>query len=723
MLIFKVFLYIVSRKSTIYTIYTTSMKWNGLILLLILHLSCTNTKEDSYSSSQTATDSTAVWIQTAKEDKSLSRKQRIALLNKANKLIQQYPKNTKKTKKLSQLSLAYKRLKDSTAFRKTNTELILLANKIDDLKSHGEAHWDLGVFFRLSQPDSAIYHYQEAYNLFLKADLDSTSKDYPGSILYSMAQVKVKNKDYVGAEKDIVEAIKFYRDNKMTYELFSAYNILAITQKDLGKFEKAIEYHQKAKEFIPYSKEKKRFRQTISNINNMASTNLSRGDYARAIGFYNTLLETDGLFSKKTDFYAKAKSSLAYAEFKNGNTDFSFLINEFENSNKILDSLGITYDKARNYEFKAEVLHKAGSTNSAIENAQLARKIAKETSNNDRLLSSLKLLTALDTKKSAQYAGAYYELNEKLQLKERTIQDKFARIEMETDEVIERNESLARQRKTLMGIAIGLLILGLGAFIIINQRVNNQKLKFQQTQQESNQEIYNLMLSQQGKFQEGKQLEQKRISEEMHDGILGQMLGIRLILSGLNERNDESAITQRAELIEKLRELEEEIRTISHELNSAAYKKINNFIIAIQDLIKTINSSSKTDIQFNFTDTFDWDNLDGDLKINIYRIAQECLQNCLKHANSKNIAVNLNASKSTITLKVIDDGVGFNVRKGKKGIGLKNIKSRIEKINGDLEIKSTPGRGTEMIINVSFTDNSVEDKEKTNSKERKVLEV
>ncbi|WP_350294079.1 sensor histidine kinase [uncultured Croceitalea sp.] len=723
MLIFKVFLYIVSRKSTIYTIYTTNMKWNGLILLLILHLSCTNTKPDKDSFSLTTTDSTAVWIQTAKEDKSLAMQQRIALLNKANKLIQQYPKNTAKTGKLSQLSLAYKRLKDSTAFRKTNTELIHLANNINDLKSHGEAHWDLGAFFRRNQPDSAIYHYQEAYSLFLKADLDSNSKDYPGSILYSMARVKDNNKDYVGAEKDIVKAIKFYRDNKMTHELFSAYNVLAFIQNGMRKYDKALEYHKKAKEFIPFSKKSKRYNQRTTNMNNMASTNLRKGDYAKSISFYEELLNVDSLKKKDSKSYAKTLSGLAYAKFKNGITDFSFLIQEFENSNKILDSLGITYDKARNYEYKAEVLHKAGDTGLAIENALLARKIAEETSNNDRLLSSLKLLTVLDTKKSAQYAGAYFKLNEKLQLKERTIQDKFARIEMETDEVIEKNESLARQRKTLTIIAIGLLVFGLGAFIIINQRVNNQKLKFQQTQQESNQEIYNLMLSQQGKFQEGKQLEQKRISEEMHDGILGQMLGIRLILSGLNERNDESAITQRAELIEKLRELEEEIRTISHELNSAAYNKINNFIIAIQDLIKTTNSSSETDILFNFTETFDWDNLDGDLKINIYRIAQECLQNCLKHAKSKNIAVNLNVSHNTITLKVIDDGVGFNVKKGRKGIGLKNITSRIKKINGDLEIESAPGKGTEMIINVSFTENNIKEKEKTTPKERKVIEV
>ncbi len=722
MLTFEVFLYLVSGKFSIYTIYTTCMKWKILIFLLILHFSCTN-QSDTHSSSHIAIDSTAIWIQTAKENKLLSKQERIALLDKSSLLIGEFPEDSVKTKRLSELALGYKRLNDTIAFRKENTKLIVLAKKINDFKSHGEAHWDLGSFFRIHQPDSAIYHYKEAYSLFLKADLDKVFNSYPGRMLYSIAFIKENNKDYVGAEKDVVKAIKFYTKNEIKDRLFAAYNLLAIIQKNMGKYDKAIEYYGKAKEFIRFTNKKRHYHLQITNINNMASINLGKGDYSKSIFFYEKLLNIDSLKQKDSKSYAKTLSGLAYAKFKNGSTDFDFLIQEFENSNKILDSLGIIYDKARNHEYKAEVLHKIGDTDLAIESTLMAKTIAKETFNNDRLLSSLKLLTVLDKKNSAQYAEAYFNLSEKLQQQERTIQDKFARIEMETDEVIEKNESLAKQKETLIGIAIGLLLLGLGTFIIISQRANNQKLKFQQSQQESNQEIYNLMLSQQGKFQEGKQLEQKRISQEIHDGILGQMLGIRLILSGLNERNDESAITQRAELIEKLRELEEEIRTISHELNSAAYKKINNYIIAIQDLIATVSSSSKISIKFEFTETYDWDNLEGDIKINTYRIVQECLQNCVKHAKCKNIAVNLNFNDNKIILKIIDNGVGFNVKKGRKGIGLKNIISRIEKIDGNLNIESNIGKGTEMIVSVPIPNLTKKKEQVKTFKERNPLEA
>ena len=246
-------------------------------------------------------------------------------------------------------------------------------------------------------------------------------------------------------------------------------------------------------------------------------------------------------------------------------------------------------------------------------------------------------------------------------------------------------------------------------FIILR----NNQLKFKQRQQESNQEIYNLMLSQQGKFEEGKQLEQKRISEELHDGILGEMLGIRLILSGLNEREDPASVEQRAALIEKLRELEEEIRTISHELNHASYEKFHNFIVSLEDMIDGIEKSSGITCSFNYDKKVPWDNLLGDIKINAYRIIQESLKNCVKHAKSKHVSISFQSMEDNkLKLTITDDGVGFDINKKRKGIGLKNIISRCKKIKGTLDIDSKPGKGTTIKITMPVTYVDVETSEK-----------
>ena len=678
------------------------MKWTTFLLALLcmlVQLACTH-KTKNNETATTKIDSTALLIQTARNTRTLSKTKRLEILTQAAKRIDGYANNTGKIEALSRLSLAYKSIGDSLAFRAKNLQFMQLAKKLNELRPQVEAHWDLATFYRNTYPDSAFLHYQEAYALAQKTDLPVSAKSYPGNILVDMANLKDTNKDHIGAEKDIVNAINFYNDNGMHDLMYGAYNRLAIIQNGMGKYDKALEYHSKAKEYISFSKKRNQYRQTTENLNNLAATNLRKGEYTKAISLYTSLLQTDSLFQKYSYSYAKALSGLAYAKFKNGATNYKELSQEFLSSNAILDSLNNHADKARNYEYYAELLHQAGNSPLAIRNAKIAKHIAEESFNNDRLLSSLKLLTDLDTINSKQYAQEYYKLNDKLQAQERSIQDKFARIELETDEAIEKNIALAKERKKLIWIGIAIVLLGLGAFIIIMQRNSNQKLRFKQKQQESDEEIVNLMQLQQTKFQEGKQLEQKRISEEIHDGLLGQMLGIRLILSGLNKRSDEASVKQRAEIIEKFRDVEEEMRTISHELSDTAYQKINSYSITIKDLVDTVGLSSKINMKFDYTDTFDWDTLNGTIKTNTYRILQESLQNAVKHAKCKNITVALNKTDSAIQLKVVDDGAGFNVKKGKKGIGHKNITSRVEKIGANLKINCILGKGTTISVDV-----------------------
>src|SRR5690606_8569627 len=241
---------------------------------------------------------------------------------------------------------------------------------------------------------------------------------------------------------------------------------------------------------------------------------------------------------------------------------------------------------------------------------------------------------------------------------------------------------LSLEKQKWVGAVMGISLLGFTVLVIAIQFTVNSRLKFKQKQQETNQEIYNLMLSQQGKFEEGRQLEQKRISEELHDGILGEMLGIRLILSGLNEREDPDSVERRAQILEKLRDVEEEIRTISHELNHASYQNFHNFIVSMEGLIDGTQASTGIKCSFAYDKKVNWDNLQGEIKINAYRIAQESLKNCVKHANCQYIAVNFLSDGDKLKLVVMDDGNGFDIKRGKRGIGLRNIISRVKKLGG-----------------------------------------
>ena len=174
------------------------------------------------------------------------------------------------------------------------------------------------------------------------------------------------------------------------------------------------------------------------------------------------------------------------------------------------------------------------------------------------------------------------------------------------------------------------------------------------------------------------------------------------MLLGLNKKADDNAINMRGEAIEKLQAVQEEIRTISHELNNASYQKFHNFIISIEDLLKGICGAANIDYDLEYDEGFDWDALSGNIKINLYRIIQESLQNCIKHAYAKKVNLELDSTDLLLIVTLKDDGQGFNNSKTKKGIGHKNITSRVHKLNGKWKIKSKPGKGTVVTVQVPY---------------------
>ena len=86
--------------------------------------------------------------------------------------------------------------------------------------------------------------------------------------------------------------------------------------------------------------------------------------------------------------------------------------------------------------------------------------------------------------------------------------------------------------------------------------------------------------------------------------------------------------------------------------------------------------------------------------MNIYRIIQEAVQNINKYAKANNVKVALKAEDDFIHLTISDDGIGFNLNTKKDGIGIKNIRSRIERLNGNVEFISELKKGTSVVIKI-----------------------
>jgi signal transduction histidine kinase len=95
--------------------------------------------------------------------------------------------------------------------------------------------------------------------------------------------------------------------------------------------------------------------------------------------------------------------------------------------------------------------------------------------------------------------------------------------------------------------------------------------------------------------------------------------------------------------------------------------------------------------------------LDAKIEEMLYGIAQEALNNVVKHARAKNVMVHVIQSGHTVLMKIEDDGIGFDTAEnGKGGIGLRTMRERAESLNAALAIQSTPGSGTSLTVEVKI---------------------
>ncbi len=637
-------------------------------------------------------DSIQFWLT---EKNSNSEEEYLKNLSKAYDLALQEKNDSLKSKHFSKLSYYYSIVGDSVQFRRSNKIALNLSRKLNDSTSLAYNHWDLAFFLEDNAvEDSAYYHFSQAEKIF-RALNDSFSA---ARILYNMATIQANVKDYTGSEITTIQAIELLKPLDKPYNLFMCYNNLGSVTNALHEYDKALEYYEKALFYLDKSEKSNNMR--LNTINNIGRVLHDKGEYKKALETFEKVINFDSIYFKDTKLYAIALSN--YANSKNSIGDTIKTLALFKKALNIKDSIGNQRGVAlTQYEIAKYYLGKKDTT-MALEYAQNAKNISEQTSNNRRLLESLELIAKLDPINSSRYTQEYIKLNDSLLAEERAARNKFTRIRFETDEFIEQNELLTKQRQLWIGIAATLFVLAGFILIILDQRRKNQKLRFEQAQQKTNQEIFNLLLAQNKKVEEGKQLEKKRISEELHDGILGQMLGIRLILSGLNNKTDPDSVLKRSDLLKKLQQIEEEIRTISHELSRASQEKIHNFIVSIEELVQTIQESSQMKCHFEYDNIIDYDQLKGDIKINIYRIVQESLQNCIKHAKASEVDVRFESEKDCVKITITDNGVGFDQKKGKRGIGLKNINSRLEKLNGTYDIQSTIGHGTKVIVTIPY---------------------
>ena len=598
------------------------------------------------------------------------------------------------------LALNYLNLDYYDTFEDLNKSIIQLSKKTKDSIAIAHAKYNLGWYFQIkSKQDSAYFYYFQARKLYHALNDQKNEAE----VLGNMVQIQINAKDFVGAENNAVESIKILKElPKTTLNLstmWSLHNSIGFVSDELGLYDNAIEYYKRSLDFVKGFSDYYLYESFIqSNITNVYA-NINR--YDQVLKITEDLLSRDYIKQDDPEFYAAILNNHAIAIYRLGQPFvFEDVVNQFEQALSILqehenfNDIGVVeFDMAEFYysqnEFEKAKIHLDKSL-----------KINKESSNYDYLLRTLELKSRLEKGETGKlYLNNYIKLNDSLIKVERAMRNKFARIEFETDTVIAENEQISKERLIFLFSSIGLMALLILIYIIITQRAKNQELRFIQQQQETNEEIYNLMLAQQDKIDEGRAEEKKRISQELHDGILGRLFGTRLSLDSLNMVNSEEAIKNRGDYINQLKTIETDIRKISHDLN-ADFISESGFIDIIKALIESQTKAYKLTFDFEDDAEIDWDHISNKNKIHIYRMLQESMQNIYKHAKASQIKIGFEQKNSLILFSIQDNGVGFNTAKARKGIGLKNIDARVRELGGKAEIFSKIGLGTTIKISI-----------------------
>ena len=252
---------------------------------------------------------------------------------------------------------------------------------------------------------------------------------------------------------------------------------------------------------------------------------------------------------------------------------------------------------------------------------------------------------------------------------------------------------------TAVLLAQTMLIVGLLVQSVHRKRAEEQVRRGKEDLRVSSERISDLG----GRLLKAQEDERSRLARELHDDVGQQMALLSMDLQAL--KMADPAMPGKAETIarEAMARTDNIARTLhdlSHRLHPAKLRVLG-LVPALNGLQRELSKSEMSSSTLSFTH----DNVPGglphDLTLCLFRVAQEALQNAIRHGRAGKIAMHLQGGPSSLTMTIVDDGVGFDV-KGTwgSGLGLVSMTERLESIGGRMSVRSSAGAGTCIEVSV-----------------------
>jgi signal transduction histidine kinase len=656
---------------------------------LVLLFCCSKSKRFSIRNSK---DSTLVFIQKAENIKTPYHL-RVIYTKKAVANLLRQTNDSMNSDRLIKMSRNFYKLNSWNELKETSRLLKERNTKKRDDYFIAQSYRWTGVFYEnMSLNDSAYYCYLKAEKIFKKLH----NYEQLCEIYRDEALIKYYTNDYLGSDEVLIKALKIAKKLNLIDKQVLIYMSLGSNASSLNEFDKAYEFFERALSLINNFKLGNDL--LLTCLNHIGFVFYQKEEFYKSITIYEKAIQSINSPHENLEIYLKVLDNFAQSKVKL--KSYEGVESLYLKTSFIRDSLNIDFGRNSNALFLSKYYELTNQNIKAKQFAQESYNLSKSYRNAGDILLSLKQLTKVDTINALKYCQDYIRISDSMQILERVTRNKFAKIAYETEEITNEKEQAIKQKWIFLSIAVLLLLVGILLFIIIHQRTKQKEMRLLQDQQKANEEIYQLIQNQQTKIDEGRQIEKKRIAQDLHDGIMNRLASTRLNLHVIAEKPSLENMKKCLPFIDGIQDIEKEIRNIAHDLNSNAFANKTSFIAVVESFIEEKKSISSSKYHLEIDMSINWEQIEGYKKIHLFRILQEAIQNIEKHAKAKNVIVSILKAESQFLIEIFDDGNGFSLKRKKKGIGLQNIFSRAKCCNGKAEVKSKENEGTTVIVRI-----------------------
>ena len=581
--------------------------------------------------------------------------------------------------KTDEISLAEEKLNSFVPYSEDKTDSIELYQNAFALELRGH------LFYKSARLDSARFYLSQSSSAYAKGN-------NPKKAFYNLnmtSTVSYLNGNYYNALKSAYDAIHLAE----TEEIDSA--MIADLEIDIGNIYLRLEQFKKADSILTHILLTKKSHlddgQLADIENNLGLSKFNSENplktiehFENAQKLYASLGDNRGL--------SKVYNNLA-TYFIDIEPDPKRAIQNYEKAIAIKHAEQDSNSLAYSYYNISGLLYSLGNIDSSYYYVKLAE--TYQLYKNDNLEEIYFLLSKIHQDRGQYKTAVEYEKKRNLLIKEKlerqtanayklAEEKQLVYLQHKEIELLEKNEELSAIKINRKNILIAFITASFGFLFVIFTLYIFQVKK----QKRVAKELYNrsVIMNSLSSLLKGQEEERKRIAEDLHDGI-----GSALTLLNLKAKEQSNA-----EITRLTEEITREVRQISHNIMPDIISKLG----LREALLDLTDQYAKHDVILDFIFNADSEIYsDTQQKLVLYRIIQELIKNAVDHGKANYISVHCEKSSGTLDIHFEDNGDGFDIKREKEGMGLKNIKNRVSFLNGKIRFSSN-SKGTSVKLSL-----------------------